>query len=100
MPEANVLYGVTAVVVAGLVAWVAFVLKTAKEPWARAVPAPPAARASRPDDVPIEKEPIGADEDEKLEKKAEPGEAPQSGGEKAADDADKKDEEKKDEAGS
>lgn len=47
MPEANVLYGVTAVVVVGLVAWVAFVLKTAREPWARAElaaspPAPPA----------------------------------------------------------
>jgi hypothetical protein len=35
MPEANVLYIVTAVVVAGLIAWVSYVLKTAKEPWAR-----------------------------------------------------------------
>ena len=45
MPEPNVLYTVTAVVVVGLVAWVAVTLKTAKEPWARplpsgAVPAP------------------------------------------------------------
>jgi hypothetical protein len=35
MPEATVLYTVTAVVVAALVVWVAVVLKTAKEPWAR-----------------------------------------------------------------
>lgn len=37
MPEANALMGVTAVVVAGLVVWVAIVLLTAKEPWARAL---------------------------------------------------------------
>ena len=53
MPEATVLYSVTAVVVAGLVVWVAVVLKTAKEPWIRAVPprsgalAPPRARRPR-----------------------------------------------------
>jgi hypothetical protein len=35
MPEATVLYFVTAVVVIGLVIWVAAVLKTAKESWAR-----------------------------------------------------------------
>jgi len=35
MPEATVLYTVTAVVVLGLVVWVAVVLKTAREPWAR-----------------------------------------------------------------
>lgn len=40
MLEANILYSVTAVVVAGLVVWVAMVLKTAKEPWARAEPLP------------------------------------------------------------
>ncbi len=40
MPEANVLYSVTAVVVFGLAAWVAVVLKTAKEPWARELPKP------------------------------------------------------------
>ena len=51
MPEANVLYSVTAAVVFGLVIWVAVVLKTAKEPWAREVPL--AAKAD--DDVPIEK---------------------------------------------
>jgi hypothetical protein len=39
MPDATVLYVVTAVVVAGLAAWVAVVLKTAKEPWARPEPA-------------------------------------------------------------
>lgn len=38
MPEATVLYSVTAVVIAGLILWVAFVLKTAKEPWAREAP--------------------------------------------------------------
>lgn len=36
MPEATLLYSVTAVVIAGLVIWVAVVLKTAKEPWIRA----------------------------------------------------------------
>jgi hypothetical protein len=39
MPEPQVLYLVTAAVIAGLVVWVALVLKSAKEPWARAVPA-------------------------------------------------------------
>ncbi len=38
MPEATVLYSVTAVVVAGLVIWVAAVLVRAKEPWARPMP--------------------------------------------------------------
>ena len=37
MPEATLLYSVTAVVVLGLVVWVAAVLKTAKEPWARTI---------------------------------------------------------------
>ncbi len=37
MPEATVLYTVTAVVVVGLVVWVALVLKTATAPWSRAV---------------------------------------------------------------
>ena len=49
MPEANVLYSVTAVVVVGLVAWVAVVLKTAKEPWSR-----PGVAQPRTDDVPVE----------------------------------------------
>jgi hypothetical protein len=39
MPEPHVLYLVTAAVIAGLVVWVALALKSAKEPWARAVPA-------------------------------------------------------------
>ena len=39
MPEANVLYSVTGVVLVGLVAWVAMVLKSAKEPWVRPAPA-------------------------------------------------------------
>jgi len=51
MPEANVLYSVTAAVVLGLVTWVAVVLKTAKEPWARELPQ----AAKLDDDVPIEK---------------------------------------------
>jgi hypothetical protein len=56
MPEATVLYLVTAVVVVGLIIWVAAVLKTAKEPWARAVVpqpsgAPPAGEPE--DDVPV-----------------------------------------------
>jgi hypothetical protein len=49
MPEANVLYAVTGSVIVALVAWVAFVLKTAKEPWAR----PPVA-SLRIEDVPVE----------------------------------------------
>lgn len=51
MPEATVLYSVTAAVVVGLVIWVAVVLKTAKEPWAR-----PGASPRRTDDVPLEGE--------------------------------------------
>lgn len=35
MPEANVLFAVTGVVVVGLVAWVAIVVRGAKEPWSR-----------------------------------------------------------------
>lgn len=46
MPEATVLYSVTAVVVAGLIVWVAAVLKTAKEPWIRAVASSAGALAS------------------------------------------------------
>jgi hypothetical protein len=52
MPETNVLYSVTAAVVVGLVAWVAVVLKNAKEPWARALA--PAPSAERSPDVPME----------------------------------------------
>jgi hypothetical protein len=51
MPETNVLYSVTAAVVVGLVAWVAVVLKSAKEPWAR-----PAVLNPRTADVPVEGE--------------------------------------------
>jgi hypothetical protein len=38
MPEATVLYSVTAMVIVALIVWVAVVLKTAKEPWGRAAP--------------------------------------------------------------
>lgn len=58
MPEANVLYTVTAVVVAGLVLWVLASLKMAKEPWARpeAAAAIAASKSSKRDaDVPVEK---------------------------------------------
>jgi hypothetical protein len=50
MPEANILYAVTAVVVAGLAGWVVAVLRTAKEPWKRAVPVA-AAPAEATEDV-------------------------------------------------
>jgi hypothetical protein len=48
MPEATVLYSVTAVVIAALVLWVAAVLKTAKEPWAREPPPKPLAQQAEP----------------------------------------------------
>jgi len=38
MPEATVLYSVTAMVVTGLVLWVGAVLRSAREPWARPLP--------------------------------------------------------------
>jgi hypothetical protein len=85
MPEANVLYTVTAVVVAGLVVWVLAALKMAKEPWARPEAAAAAAAAAleknRAPDVPIEKvdekvageteTPAEATKDEEAEKKEE-----------------------------
>jgi hypothetical protein len=40
MPEATVLYVVTAVVVAGLLVWLGIVLARAKTPWGRPPPAP------------------------------------------------------------
>jgi hypothetical protein len=58
MPEANVLYTVTAVVVAGLVLWVLASLKMAKQPWPRpeAVTAIAAAKSVKGDaDVRVEK---------------------------------------------
>ena len=54
MPEASVLYGVTGVVVLGLVAWVAIVLKTAKEPWARTLLPQVATAGAHLDDPPLE----------------------------------------------
>lgn len=67
MPETNVLYSVTGAVVVGLVAWVAVVLKSANEPWAR-----PAARTRHTDDVAVEAEAkadaeVKADADDKAE---------------------------------
>ena len=58
MPEANVLYTVTAVVIAGLVLWVLASLKMAKQPWPRpeAVAAIAASKSTKRDaDVPVEK---------------------------------------------
>ncbi len=49
MIETDVLYSVTATVIVGLVAWVAVVLKTAKEPWAR-----PPLPVTRAEDVAVE----------------------------------------------
>jgi hypothetical protein len=54
MPETNVLYSVTAAVVVGLAAWVAVVLKTSKEPWARATPPASPPLQSAEADVPVE----------------------------------------------
>ena len=78
MPEANVLYSVTAVVVAGLAVWVAAALKMAKEPW----PRPQAAHASataRTPDVPVEKTeepaPDAKDEEKADEAKADEAKA-------------------------
>lgn len=50
MPEATILYTVTAVVVAGLAGWVFAVLRTAKEPWKRAAPASASAAAGEPEE--------------------------------------------------
>jgi hypothetical protein len=94
MPEANVLYSVTAVVVVGLVAWVAVVLKTAKEPWSRPpVPQP------RTEDVPVEDD--AKAEPAEDDAKAEPAEDDAKADDAKADDAkadDAKDEPAKDDA--
>jgi hypothetical protein len=66
MPEANVLYTVTVSVIVALVAWVAFVLKTAKEPWARAPIA-----SLRTEDVPVEGSARVAPSEAKAEAEAE-----------------------------
>jgi hypothetical protein len=50
MPEATTLYSVTGVVLVGLVAWVAMVLKQAKEPWARPAPEEPAQELESPEE--------------------------------------------------
>jgi hypothetical protein len=58
MPEANVLYTVTSVVVAGLLVWVVASLKMAKQPWPRpeAAAAIAASKASgREPDTAVEK---------------------------------------------
>ncbi|MFO0739301.1 MAG: hypothetical protein U0270_25620 [Labilithrix sp.] len=49
MPEATTLYSVTGVVVVGLVAWVAMVLKQAKEPWSRPALEEPAEEHDAPE---------------------------------------------------
>jgi hypothetical protein len=58
MPEATTLYSVTGVVLVGLIAWVAMVLKQAKEPWARPAAEEPAQELDSPEekkDEPAEK---------------------------------------------
>ena len=50
MPEATTLYSVTGVVLVGLVAWVAMVLKQAKEPWARPAAEEPAQELDAPEE--------------------------------------------------
>ena len=87
MPEANVLYSVTAAVIVGLVAWVAIVLKTAKEPWAR--PALP--NAGRIEDVPLEGSGVAITEVAEADAKAD---AKADAEEKADADADEKADEK------
>lgn len=82
MPEANILYTVTAVVVAALVVWVLAALKMAKEPWAR-----PAAAAAleRAPDVPVEKdEPVDKVAKEEEEPKQEPEDVAEEAGEPTA----------------
>ncbi len=83
MPEANVLFSVTAVVVVGLVAWVAVVLKTTKEPWSRQpVPQP------RTQDLSVEGdavEPAKAADDAKVEEPADDAKAEPADDAKAED---------------
>jgi hypothetical protein len=98
MPEANVLYTVTAVVVAGLVVWVAAVLKTAKEPWARAAPAPSTAAegpASSPGATPAGE---GDEKKDEIEAAATKDAAPVSKDDPVKADDAKKDEPKADES--
>ena len=108
MPEANILYTVTGVVVAGLVVWLFACLKVAKEPWARrdAEAALAAAGLSKKakaaaDDVPVEP-PAASREATAEEKPAEekPAETKdeQKAEEKAEETADEKAEDKKAEA--
>ena len=78
MPEANVLFVVAAVVIAALAGWVAVVMKTAKEPWARPGVV---AKVDRGEDAPL----VGADDKVETEEESTKGEA-------KADDAEKADE--------
>ncbi len=50
MPEAKLLFGVTALVILGLVAWVVAVLRAPREPWAR--------EYVMPQPVPVEEPPL------------------------------------------
>ncbi|AKV02923.1 hypothetical protein AKJ09_09586 [Labilithrix luteola] len=62
MPEANALIGVTAAVVVGLVIWVAIVLRTAKEPWARPLATSPGVPGA--DTLEVNAEPVVAESSE------------------------------------
>ncbi len=71
MPEANALYTVVAVVVAGLAVWVAATLKTAKEPWTRPAPSTAGATSTaRTPDVPVEKTEEPEGDEAKADEKA------------------------------
>lgn len=69
MPEAKLLYGIAAVVILGLVGWVAAVLRAPREPWARegVSPQPPGYdRSPEPELVKDEKaEPAAPEEPSK-----------------------------------
>ncbi len=75
MPEATLLYSITAAVIAGLVVWVIAVLKAAKEPWARAplaVAGAPALEAGGVERASVEEEPAAVPVEKIAVEKIEP----------------------------
>ncbi len=54
MPEPSILFTVTGVVIVGLAAWLAMVLKKSNEPWARTANADMVVAAKASDDPPVE----------------------------------------------
>lgn len=64
MADPKILYAVTAVVFAGLAVWLAFVFRTAKEPWAVAAgPAANKAPAAKPSAAPADEDDEEEDDD-------------------------------------